>query len=166
MEPKKSNHQANVVRIGAIRPHPDPETTKLELTDVGGYQVVIGKGNFKEGDLAVYIQPDSVVPQTEPFRFIWGSYAEAQEGYGEQAIVVPESKRRITVRRFRKEWSEGLLIPVADFPNMFYNGENTGLENLSAVGDDVSDLLGITHWIPPFDKESTTADTLAAPKRR
>jgi hypothetical protein len=42
---KKSNHQANVVRIGEILPHPNAD--KLELTMVGGYQVVIGKGNFK-----------------------------------------------------------------------------------------------------------------------
>ena len=65
----KTNHRANVVRVGEILPHPNAD--KLELTHVEGYQIVVGKGNFKTGDLAVYIQPDSVVPQTEPFKFIW-----------------------------------------------------------------------------------------------
>lgn len=152
---KKSNHQANVVRIGAILPHPDPETTKLELTMIhDAYQVVVGKGNFKEGDLAVYIQPDSVVPQTEPFRFIWETYV-GLDG------TVPESKRRITVRRFRKEWSEGLLMPIKDL--LVWEGCPTNV--VLTEGDDVSDLLGITHWVPAFDKESTTGES-AVPKRK
>lgn len=46
MSEKKANHQAKVVRIANLRPHPDPETTNLELTDIDGYQVVVGKGNF------------------------------------------------------------------------------------------------------------------------
>ena len=47
MTEKKSNHQANIVRIENVRPHTNAE--KLELTDIGGYQVVVGKGNFKVG---------------------------------------------------------------------------------------------------------------------
>jgi hypothetical protein len=157
---KKSNHQANVVRIENLRPHPDPETTKLELTDIGGYQVVVGKGNFAAGDLAVYIQPDSVVPQTEPFKFIWGEHVGIDGN-------VPERRRRITVKRLRKEYSEGLLMPVSEFAKEF--GSDAAPDAFvfkGGVGDDVSDLLGITHYVPEFDKESTVAETAAAPKRR
>jgi hypothetical protein len=158
MEPKKANHQANVVRIENLRPHPDPETTKLELTDVGGYQIVIGKGNFKVGDLAVYVQPDSVVPQTEPFKFIWGEHVGIDG-------TVPERRRRITVKRLRKEFSEGLLLPIGDFA--VTAGNTTSIaDELTHEGADVSELLGITHWVPAFDKESTAAETAAAPKRR
>ena len=71
---KKSDHQVNIVRLCEPRVHTNADT--LELFDIGGYQVVTKKGQFKEGDLAVYVQPDSVVPQTEAFRFIWGPYAE------------------------------------------------------------------------------------------
>src|SRR5271170_5339665 len=97
-EPKKTSHQANVIRITAemLRAHPDPETTSLELIDIGGYQVVVRKNQFAVGDLAVYIQPDSVVPQTLPFEFIWGEHV-GLDG------TVPEKRRRITVRKFRKE---------------------------------------------------------------
>jgi hypothetical protein len=157
---KKSNHQANVVRIENLRPHPDPETTKLELTDIGGYQVVVGKGNFTVGDLAVYVQPDSVVPQTEPFKFIW------QEHVGIDGTV-PEKRRRITVRRFRKAYSEGLLLPVTDFPELCITyGEDKGKPLFGKEGYDVSDVLGITHYVPEFDVESTTSNSAAAPKRK
>ena len=71
MTEKKANHQANIVRVTEVKPHGNADT--LEIIPIGEYQVVSKIGQFKVGDLAVYIQPDSVVPQTEPFRFIWAS---------------------------------------------------------------------------------------------
>lgn len=137
---KKANHQVNIVRLGEPRVHPNADT--LELFDIGGFQVVVKKGEFKSGDLGVYIQPDSVVPQTEPFRFIWEAYV-GLDG------TVPEKRRRITVRKFRKEWSEGLLLPVSSFPEMLFgDGVCSCVE-----GTDVSELLGITHYDPDAGKE-------------
>lgn len=136
----KANHRVNVVRLGEPRVHTNADN--LELFDIGEYQVVTKKGNFKAGDLGVYIQPDSVVPQTEPFKFIWEAYV-GLDG------TVPEKRRRITVRKFRGEWSEGLLLPKDDFSDLF--GEN----NAYAFEDnDVSDLLSITHYDPDKGKES------------
>lgn len=151
-----NTHEVNVVRVGPILPHPNAD--KLEITMVGGYQVVIGKGSFKEGDLAVYIQPDSVVPQTEPFKFIW------QDHVGLDGKV-PAKRRRITVKRLRKEYSEGLLMPAYEI--LPSNGRWEGCDGCSyEVGQDVSTLLGIEHYVPEFDKEITSADTQASPKRR
>jgi hypothetical protein len=203
--PTKANHQANIVHIEQVLPHPDPETTNLELIPIGEYQVVVRKGEFKVGDVGVYIQPDSVVPQTEPFEFIWRPYLEAQLSVpgacphvdpatgpltvvdgtkGEVCMMcgasnpflVPEKKRRITVRKFRKEWSEGLLLPLKDFHlsytdipsvsvSVSEHSDPLGVE-IVHVGDDVSDLIGVTHYVPESDGESTKADTAAGPKRK
>ncbi len=133
----KANHQVNIVRLGEPRVHSNADS--LELFDIGEYQVVTKKGNFKAGDPGVYVQPDSVVPQTEPFKFIWEAYV-GLDG------TVPEKRRRITVRKLRGEWSEGLLLPVSDFPEL-------PILQLS-VGDDVSKLLGITHYDPDKGKEA------------
>lgn len=159
-ETKKSNHQANVVSITEILPHPDPDTTSLELVTIRGYQVVVKKGQFTIGSLAVYIQPDSVVPQTEPFKFIWETYV-GLDG------TVPVKRRRITVRKFRGQYSEGLLLPVYDFPELL-DSTLTGhfVERDYPVGSDVSELLGITHYVPEVDVESTKADTASAPKKK
>jgi len=158
-EPKKANHRANIYLITAamILPHPDPDTTNLELLNIDGYQVVARKGQFKPGDLAVYIQPDSIVPQTEPFRFIWEQYVTADG-------TVPARRRRITVRKFRKEWSEGLLLPVGDFAEEL--GLYGGLNGLFTPGQDVSDALGIEHYDPDVDNQSTKGETANAPKVR
>jgi hypothetical protein len=134
-EKKKANHRTNIVRVGEPRIHGNADT--LELLDIGGYQVVVKKGEFKQGDLAVYFQPDSVVPQTEPFRFIWENY-EDLDG------IVPIKKRRITVRKFRGEWSEGLLLLVNDFKPVGWPGE----ADWFSEGQDVSDVLGVTHYEP------------------
>lgn len=57
-----SEFSVNVVRV-SVEPHPDPETTALELVRVGGYLSVVRKGQFRDGDLAAYIPEASVLPQ-------------------------------------------------------------------------------------------------------
>lgn len=149
---KKANHQANIVRITQIEKHPNADT--LEIIKLGEYQVVSKIGQFKVGDLGVYLQPDSVVPQTKPFEFIWGPYCwpTGEPPTSDRIPVVDERRRRITVRKFRKEWSEGLLLPVTDFEDLYvrFGGDVTFRAN---EGDDVSDLLGITHYDPDAGKE-------------
>jgi hypothetical protein len=184
----KSTHQVKVVRLGEPRVHSNADT--LELFDIGGYQVVTKKGNFHAGDLAIYIQPDSVVPQMPAFDFLYADYLNAPDKCQHKApegqsivvtdsgnesclrcmatvvngqTVVPEKYRRITVRRFRKEWSEGLLMPVTDF---FPPVDTVKGTYYVQEGDDVAELLGITHWVPEFDRENMAAETEAAPRRR
>jgi len=147
---KKANHQANLVRLGEPRVHTNADS--LEIFDIGEYQVVVKKGEFKAGGFGVYIQPDSVVPQTEPLRFIWGPYFDNEASLelslerNGKGWTVPEKRRRITVRRFRGEWSEGLLLPTDVLPKL-PAGNYT-------LGEDVSDSLGITHYDPDKGKES------------
>lgn len=148
----KSNHKANVVQITEIKPHNNADT--LAIIPVGEYQVVVKKDELKIGDLCVYIQPDSVVPQTKPFKFLWENY-EGLDG------IVPEKRRRITVRKFRGEWSEGLLLSVRDL--LPTNDRVIGWDY--EVGTDVSDIIGITHYDPDKGKE-TTAHNERAPKKK
>lgn len=148
---KKKNHQVNIVRLSAPRVHPGAD--RLELYDVEGYQLVAQKGNYKEGDLALFIQPDSIVPQTEPFKFIWEAYV-GLDG------TVPEKRRRITVRKFRKEWSEGLLMPIREFAELA--GDNNAY---AFEGNDVSDAIGVTHY-DPDTALSTTGDNEIGPGKK
>lgn len=162
---KKANHQAQIVQIKELIPHNNADNLELILID--GYQVVVRKGDFQPGDLGVYIQPDSIVPQTDPFSFIWGPYAETTKGIidsdGKDIYPnVPEKRRRITVRMFRKQWSEGLLLPITDFPDIAtgrYRGSSL------PVGSDVSDILQITHYDPEV-QEYGNGTTTAAPKTK
>lgn len=149
-----SNHKVPVVRITDVLPHPNAD--RLEIVQVGGYQVVVGKGNFKPGDLAVYVQPDSIVPDIPAFEFVW-----EKDGGGQLRDVaaaraaggIPERWRRITVKKLRKEWSEGLLMTLSDL--RLLDGVKKSQVDKEDVfeGDDVAEFLGITHYNPPEEQE-------------
>jgi len=51
---------AYVVKVGEIREIPDAD--RIELASVMDYTVVVKKNEFKEGDLGVYVEVDSVLP--------------------------------------------------------------------------------------------------------
>src|ERR1017187_6146455 len=149
-----STHRVNVVRIEEIMPHSNANT--LGIVYIGGYQCVIKKDAYKIGDLALYIQPDTIVPALPQFSFLWEGRDVSSFVIGE----VPVKYRRITVRRFRKEWSEGLLMPLSDFATVLIDGEPMGIPrhtpmlswsdyNCVGEGTDVAKLLGFTHYEEP-----------------
>lgn len=140
----KSNHQVKVIRIVEVMPHTNADSLGIVL--IGGYQVVVKLTDFRVGDLGVYIQPDSVVPEDPEFAFLW-------EGRGFDPGYVPLKYRRITVRKFRKEWSEGLLLPLATF---YSEEERVGLG--IEEGDDISEDLNIVHYEPPEPAERTSVN--------
>lgn len=84
-----SEHHIRVVRVGPVTPH--PKADRLDITTVGGYPVCMARGSFKEGDLAVYVPVDAVVPATDPrWAFL-------------------EGHTRIRAKKLREVFSMGLL---------------------------------------------------------
>lgn len=118
-----STHAVNIISIDNLTPHSNAD--KLQLTLIGGWQCVIGK-DVKLDDKMVYVEPDYVVNTDHPsFAFLKSN------------VIGAKPTKRITVRRFRGEISQGLLVPVpselADLP----------------VGTNVIEQLGITRYEPP-----------------
>jgi tRNA-binding EMAP/Myf-like protein len=112
-----------VVRLGALDRHPNADS--LSVTKVhGDYPVVVKTGSFKEGDLAVYVPVDAVVPATEEWAWLRASGAELRP-----------SDRRIKAKRLRGVFSMGLLHPAPEG---------------AKEGDDVAEKMGITR----FDDEA------------
>jgi len=84
-----SEFHIQVVRVGKIEKHPNADT--LGLTHVYDYPVITRLGDFQEGDLAVYVPVDAIVPADDPrWAFLDGH-------------------RRIRARRLRGIFSMGLL---------------------------------------------------------
>ena len=149
------NHKVKIIRIGKIERVPNADT--IGITMVGGYQVVVKLSDFKEGDLALYIQPNTVVPEAPQFAFLWADVPETKE--------VPLRKRRITVRKFRKAISEGLMMPITEFKDelMTFDSPLHFGTPVATVheGDDVAEKLGFTHWDDYEDEP-----VLRTPKRK
>lgn len=115
-----STHEAIVVQIKEILPHPDPETIRLGIVKVWDYQCVVAKDSWKVGDLAVYIEPDNLVDGNKPeFSFLNGDK--------------PPRKHRIKAKRLRGCWSEGLLVSAP-----------IGLQE----GDDAWTMLELERYVP------------------
>ena len=57
-----------IVKVGAIEPIEGYD--RVEKAHVGGWTVLVKKGQFKEGDLGIYFEIDSKVPETEAFEFL------------------------------------------------------------------------------------------------
>lgn len=102
----------------------------IECAVVGGWTVVVKKGEFAAGDLAVYLEIDSWVPQALAPFLVKGR--EAREFNG----VAGERLRTI---RLRGQLSQGLLLPVASLP------EGTPINQ----DQDVTQVLGIQKWEAP-----------------
>lgn len=119
---------AEVVRITSVNPHPNAdrlEIARFELKGVGEttYEVVVGKSDFKPGDLAAYFSVDCILPTSHPdFAFL----TKRLDGAG-------KSHFRLRAARIRKHFSQGLLVP-----NNF---------NLN-FGDDCSVPYGVTYHEP------------------
>jgi tRNA-binding EMAP/Myf-like protein len=155
----KEHHKVEVIEIKEVRPHGNAD--KLEIIPIDGYQAVVAKGQFKVGDLAYYVPPDSVVPESRDFEFLW-----APNTY---VGGVPERKRRITAKKLRGEWSEGLLMPIRYLDGDFKTGPTSvanseGKEMRVKVGDNVAEFLGIYHYNPPEPGEQSGSTALGQPK--
>ena len=110
---------AYAVKVTGISPIEGAD--RVEIAHVNGWQVMVKKGEYNVGDLAVYFEIDSKLPATEPFEFM--------EKY----------KYRVKTQRFIKGsvLSQGLIMTPAEL----------GLENIKE-GDYLTEKLGVTYYEP------------------
>ncbi len=129
------NKLATIQKLHSIQKHPNEEVEKLEVGKVMEWPVVIPKGQYKEGELVVFIAIDSIVPESNPyFEFM------------------RRQKFRIWNARFKGAPSSGLVCPISilnDFVKM--NAPFDGAEFIWNEGVDVSTILGITKYERPLD---------------
>jgi RNA ligase (TIGR02306 family) len=122
-----STHSVRIIEISEVRSHPNAD--RLEIVPIRGWQCVVGKGQFKPGDRAVYIEPDYTVPVgRREFAFLARPQTHPDEEH-----------RRLRAIRLRNVLSFGLLIPVPEF-----------LRD-RPLGSDVMLQLGIRRYEPPLN---------------
>lgn len=119
---------AHIELVKNIRPIENAD--RIEQINVLGWNLIAKKGEFKDGDLAVYIEIDSLVPSSmECFAFL-------------------ESKHyKVKSMKMRGVVSQGLALPIDILPKDNYK-----------IGQDVTDILGIKkiqedYVAPKVDKE-------------
>jgi RNA ligase (TIGR02306 family) len=153
-----SEFHVNVVRLTNVVKHPQADSLYIARIH-GGYPVIFkGKefgGSFSEGDLAVYIPVDSMVPATKEWAWLSPPVEQLLPG-GEKVMVAPEvpreKDRRVRAKRLRGVFSMGMLgVPP----------EGT------VEGQDVAELMGVTKYEEPEEVISASrTDGFQVPQPR
>jgi RNA ligase (TIGR02306 family) len=115
---------ASIQKIHSIAPHPDPEVTRLQVAKIFEWPVVVEKDKHREGDLVVFIEIDSIVPERPEFEFM------------------RSRKFRIYNAKFKNAPSSGLVMPLSILP-----------EGDWKEGDDVVEALGVRKYERPVDPQ-------------
>jgi hypothetical protein len=111
---------ATVRKISNIRPIENADA--IEVCSIDGWNVVIKKGIHKEGDLAVYIEVDSLLDENNPvFEFM------RPRGFKVKTI------------KLRGQISQGLIIPLKEFEDIL-------IIHQLAEGDDLTKILKISKF--------------------
>jgi len=111
---------ASIQRIRAL--DPIPEADAILRATVLGWELVVKKDEFKEGELCVYCEIDSILPDKPEYEFL-----------------KPRGMRIRTIR-LRGQISQGICFPLSVLP------EGTPIEE----DLDVTDILGVIKYEPPI----------------
>jgi RNA ligase (TIGR02306 family) len=111
---------ASIQKIRSLEPIDGADA--IQKATVLGWQLVVKKGEFEEGDWAVYCEIDSLMPNKPEFEFLQ-----------------PRGMRVRTIR-LRGQISQGICFPLSILPPDFPIVEDA----------DCTDILGITKYDPPL----------------
>lgn len=111
---------ASIQKIKNLEPIEGADS--IEKATVLGWQLVVKKGEFSIGDMVVYVEIDSLMPDKPEFEFL-----------------KPRGMRIKTIR-LRGQVSQGICFPISILPEGVIIKED----------HDVTDILGIVKYEPPI----------------
>lgn len=100
---------------------------RIALAGVLGWTVIIQKSDYEIGQKCVFCEIDSVFPEKPEFEFL------------------RSKKFRIKTMKMSGVLSQGICFPLSILPEGNYE-----------IGDDVTDIIGITQYEPTMDKEEVS----------
>lgn len=129
-------HLATIRKIKELFPIPNAD--RIEVAVIDGWQCIVNKSDgFKVGDLVVYIEIDSVLPDKPEFEFM------------------RKYKFRVKTIKLRGQVSQGLVLPIP-----FSTLREAGIETIGE-GMDITDILGIKKYDPEAAQEKVWWQKLA-----
>jgi len=133
---------ATLERISAI--NPIPEADAIERATIRGWNVVVKKGEHKVGELVIYCEIDSLMPERPEFEFL------RPRGF------------RIRTIKLRGQVSQGIIFPISILqdrdltladPKILGKVEDIGFKMIIPEGADVTQVIGITKYEAPIPAE-------------
>lgn len=148
-----------IVSIDAIEPIIGSDN--CEAAVVGGWKIMTRKNTFKVSDLAVYFEIDSKVPEKEPFMFLQSKHFKIKT-------------QKYTFGGKGNFISQGLLMPLTDFPDLFEYDIVTGVgwiytykakpnikkaeDAIINTHDGLTELLGVRYSVVEDNKRKSNSN--------
>ena len=148
-----------IVSIDAIEPIVGSDNCEAAI--VGGWKIMTRKNTFKVGDLAVYFEIDSKVPEKEPFMFLQSKHFKVKT-------------QKYTFGGKGNFISQGLLMPLTDFPDLFEYDIVTGAgwiytykakpnikkveDAIVNIHDGLTELLGVKYSVIEDNKRKSNSN--------
>lgn len=131
---------ASIAEITYIKPIEGADAIECAIVN-GGWPVVVKKGEYQVGDVAIYLEIDSWVShELAPF------LSKGQEPREYNGV----KGERLRTVKLRGQISQGLLIPVTAQFIISKLGAGPGAKFTDYIGRDVTEILGIQKWEPPI----------------
>lgn len=137
-----SRKLASVQTVKAIKPIEGAD--RIEIVQILNWDCVAKKGEYQVGDLVIYFEIDSLLPDIPAFEFLKGS------SWSQKL-----NKYKISTHKFRNQISQGLVIPANDLGTLLEQIKPDNQLALSSwrehllEGTDLTELLGIEKYEPP-----------------
>ena len=121
---------------------------RVELAHVGGWTIVVGKGEFHAGDPAIYFEIDSKLPEVEPFI---------------NMEFLTKKHYKIKTQKMCRCLSQGLLMSAANFGWQIAEGDDCAIVdnegNYHRVDEEsrfLTKQLGITYAVAEDNKRKAS----------
>lgn len=126
---------AKIKTVKDVIRHPNADT--LDIITIDGWKCIATTGQFKINDPCVYFEVDSLLPNIPQYSFM-GKGNKLKKSILEDGIIV-EGYLLKTIR-LRGEISQGLALPLSEFPFI----QDT------EIGTDLTEKLCINKYEPPL----------------
>lgn len=127
---------------------PIPGADAIECAVIDGWNVVVKKGEFQQGDLCVYFEVDSFLPEGHPaWQFLVDKSSRMYQG---------QKGHVLRTVKLRGQLSQGLALKTDNFINDFVGSKEDEGQELSEffiLGEELTGLLGVQKWEPPIPVE-------------
>ena len=148
-----------IVSIDSIEPIIGSDNCEAAI--VGGWKIMTRKNTFRVGNLAVYFEIDSKVPEKEPFMFLQSKHFKVKT-------------QKYTFGGKGNFISQGLLMPLTDFPDLFEYDIVTGAgwiytykakpnikkveDAIVNIHDGLTELLGVKYSVIEDNKRKSNSN--------
>lgn len=139
---------ASIQKIKAIKPIDGAD--RIECVQVLNWECVSKKGEYNVGDMVVYFEIDSLLPDIPLLEWLKGS------SWSQKL-----NKYKISTHKFRNQISQGLVIPISQVVEMYdqinpdYADTALPEEIMNPIeGADLTELLKIEKYEPPVSNGS------------